>query len=466
MKSSRTIYFPLAALVAFASVAHAAELTVQEQIDALKSRLAELDAKVRPLQRAETTAGDKGFILSSPDAANSLRIRGLVQVDSRWYFDKAIDNDVISLRRARIGLEGKFGKTTEYQVVGEYAGSTAAVLDANLTLHYSPQFQVKLGRFKTPVGLEQLQSDPALLFAERSVVSQLLPNRDIGVQVGGELLAGRVNYALGVFNGTVDGGDSADSKKDANDGKDLAARITFQPWVNDKASALAGLTFGVGGTYGLQDATSAVSGGFKTDGQQTLFAYRTSGATGSTTTVTANGHVWRLTPQVSYYKGSFGLLAEYVTSANDVKAVNVTAVPVTTTTTATLKNHAWQAEASYVLTGEEASYKGVVPAADFDRAAGTWGAFEVVGRVASIKFDEQAFAGTSAQQFADPAKSARSAGTLGVGLNWYLSKTARFSLDYEYTSFQQSSQAAAAPAATSVINHPERLLLTRFGVSF
>ena len=455
---------PLAALLAFASAAHAAEPTVQEQIDALKARIAELDSKVRPLQRAETTAGDKGFSLASPDGANSLRIRGLVQVDSRWYFDKAIDNDVIALRRARLGIEGKLGKTTEYQLVGEYAGATAGILDANVTLNYAPELQVKLGRFKTPIGLEQLQSDPALLFAERSFVSQLVPNRDVGVQVGGDLFAGRVSYAVGVFNGATDGTDSVDSKKDPNDGKDLAGRVTFQPWVNDKESALSGLTFGVGGTYGLQDATSPLTSGFKTDGQQTFFAYRTTGAASSTNTVTANGHVWRLTPQLSYYKGSFGLLSEYVVSSNDIKSVN-SAAP-TSSNTATIKNKAWQTEVSYVLTGEEASYKGVTPSADFDRAAGTWGAFEVVGRVASIKFDDALFgAAVNGAQFADSAKSAKSARTLGIGLNWYLSKTARFSLDYEYTSFTQFA-GASAPAASSVIEHPERLVLTRFGLTF
>jgi phosphate-selective porin OprO/OprP len=464
MKSKRNTTLPLAALLAFASAAPAADLTVQEQIDALKARIAELDAKVRPLQRAETTAGDNGFSLSSPDGANSLRIRGLVQVDSRWYFDKNIDNDVIALRRARLGIEGKLGKTTEYQLIGEYAGATAGILDANVTLNYAPAFQVKLGRFKTPIGLEQLQSDPALLFAERSFVSQLVPNRDIGVQVGGDLLAGRVSYAVGVFNGAPDGADSVDSKKDPNDGKDLAARVTFQPWVNDKESALSGLTFGVGGTYGLQDATSPLTSGFKTDGQQTFFAYRATGSGSTTNTVTANGHVWRLTPQISYYKGSFGLLTEYVTSANDIKSVNSGGAAAGNI--ATVKNHAWQVEASYVLTGEAASYKGVTPAADFDRAAGTWGAFEVVGRVASIKFDDQLFgAAVNGAQFADSSKSAQSAQTLGVGVNWYLSKTARFSLDYEYTSFTQFA-GAAAPAASSVINHPERLVLTRFGLTF
>jgi len=107
----------------------------------------------------------------------------------------------------------------------------------------------------------------------------------------------------------------------------------------------------------------------------------------------------------------------------------------------------------------------VTPAADFDRAAGTWGAFEVVGRVASIKFDDQLFgAAVNGAQFADSTKSASSASTLGVGLNWYLSKTARFSLDYEYTSFKTFGSPTIA--SSSVISHPERLLLTRFGLTF
>lgn len=467
MKSNRNTTLPLAALLAFASVAPAAELTVQEQIDALKARLQELDSKVRPLQRAETTAGDKGYILASPDAAHSLRIRGLVQTDSRWFFDKSIENDAILLRRARLGVEGKSGKTTDYQLVGEFAGSSAAILDANVTLNYSPEVQLKFGRFKTPVGLEQLQSDASLLFAERSVVSQLLPNRDIGVQLGGDLLDARLTYAIGVFNGTVDGGNNS-TQTDGNDGKSLAARVTFQPWVKDKESLLSGLSFGLGGTYGLEDASGVLATGFKTDGQQTFYSYRTTGSTGTTTAVTSNGKVWRLTPQVSYYRGSFGLVGEYVTSSSDIKAVNTTTATsvVNSTKTLNLKNHAWQLQASYVLTGEEAGYKGVTPANDFDRAAGTWGAVEVVGRVSSIRFDEQAFAGASAnQQLVDPAKSARSADTLGVGLNCYLSKVARLGFDFEYTRFHQAA-GAAVPAATSVISKPERALITRFSLNF
>ena len=443
----RNTILPLAALLAFAAVAPAAELTVQEQIDALKARIAELDAKVRPLQRAETTAGDKGFILAAPDASTSLRIRSLIQVDSRWFGDGNVNNnDALLLRRGRIGLEGKLNKTTEYQITGEYAGSSASILDANVTLTYSPEVQIKLGRFKTPVGLEQLQSDAAALFIERSLVSQIAPNRDIGVQLGGELSKGEVSYAIGLFNGIQDGGNNSD-QKDANDGKDLAARVTFQPWINEEGSALAGLSFGLGGSYGLQDTNAAIGTKYKSDGQQDFFATRT--------TAFSTGRVSRYSPQVSYYNGGLSVLGEYIASTSEVGLAAGSKTKI--------KNTAWQLATGYVLTGEKASYKGVTPANDFDRASGSWGAFEVVARVAVLDIDDAVFVG-GANSFADPAASATKATSFAVGANWYLSKVSRLSLDYTHTKFDIT--AGSTPAATSPIKNDENAILARYQLNF
>ena len=432
-----------------ASVAQAGEPSVQEQIDVLKARIQELDSKVRPLQRAETTAGDKGFILASPDAASSVRVRGLLQLDSRWFGDGKVEaNDAFVLRRGRIGLEGKLNKTTEYQIIGEFAGSTATLLDANFSLSYAPEFQVKVGRFKVPLGLEQLQSDANVLFIERSLVSQVAPNRDIGVQVGGDLNKGTISYAVGVFNGIQDGGSNAD-QKDTNDGKDILARVTFQPWLNDEGSSLAGLSFGVAGSYGLQDTGGVVGSSFKTDGQQTFFVFRTS-STDSTTNILSSGRVSRLSPQFSYYNGGLSLLGEYISTSTDV--TNGVAK-------ARLKNTAWQLAAGYVLTGEKASYKGVSPANDFDRASGSLGAFEVVGRVAALDVDNNAFT-----TYADRDKSATKATSYALGLNWYLSKVTRLSLDYTHTKFDLAP--SGAPAASSVIKQSEDAILTRIQLNF
>jgi phosphate-selective porin OprO/OprP len=443
MSHTRNKYLPLAALVAFASAVPAAELTVQEQIDALKTRLQELDSKVRPLQRAETTAGDKGFILASPDAASSLRIRGLVQVDARAFGDGNVNNnDALLLRRGRLGVEGRLNKTTDYQLIGEFGKSSAEILEANVTLTYSPEFQVKLGRFKTPVGLEQLQGDAAALFIERSLVSQIAPNRDIGVQVAGDLNKGAVSYAIGLFNGIQDGGSNA-SQTDANDGKDLAARVTFQPWINEEGSPLAGLSFGLGGSYGLQDTNAAIGTKYKSDGQQDFFAYRS--------TVLSTGRVSRYSPQLSYYNGGLSVLAEYIAASSEVGLVAGSKTK--------LKNTAWQLATGYVLTGEKAAYKGVVPANDFDRATGSWGAFELVARVAVLDVDDASFT-----TFADRDISATRATSYALGANWHLSKVSRFSVDFTHTKFDRA--AGANPAATSPIKNPENALLARYQLNF
>lgn len=463
----RKFYQNAATLLVGLTVLSAVEPTVQEQLDALKSRVKELEAKApKGAATSPSAGGEKDLVISAPDSGYSLRVRGVVQVDSRWFFDPTIDNDAFVLRRSRIGLEGKAGRNLDYQVVGEFSGPSATILDANILLTYSPEAQIRVGRFKVPVGLEMLQSETALSFLERSFATQLVPNRDIGIQLGGDLAAGRVGYAVGIFNGVADGANNV-TQTDGNDGKSVAVRVMIQPWIQDKASGLSGLSFGVAGTYGLEDVNGSLATSFKTDGQQTFYAFRTVGAAGTATAISPNGHVRRFAPQFSYYRGALGVIGEYVTSSSDVKAVNTTTATsaVNSTRALNLTHRAWQLQFAYVLTGEEASYRGVVPAADFDRAAGTWGAVELVGRVSSIRLDAQAFAGSANQQLVDPAKSALSADTLGVGLNWYLSKFARFGIDYEYTRFHQAT-GAAAPAATSVISHPEHALLTRFGLNF
>ena len=79
---------------------------------------------------------------------------------------------------------------------------------------FSPAATVRLGKIKGPVGLERLQSGGAITFAERAFPTELAPNRDIGVQLQGDVFDNRLNYTLGVYNGTADGRDSPTSDAD------------------------------------------------------------------------------------------------------------------------------------------------------------------------------------------------------------------------------------------------------------
>jgi phosphate-selective porin OprO/OprP len=420
------------------------KILVLERKQELKDEAAAAAASTTP----KITVNDKGVTIASADAANSLKIRGLVQLDHRAFFDDGgaaagLNNNGFLLRRARLITEGVFAKNYSFQLVTEFGGSAVSILDANLGITLSPALQFKLGKFKAPIGIEHLQSDTWTFFNERSIANNLVPNRDLGITAGGDILGGRLNYTVGVINGLADGASTTNA--DFDNEKDVVARVIASPFKDEPGSALQGLSFGVAASYGREKGTAGRTSGYRTDGQQTFFSYLA-------TTIT-DGPNWRVSPQFDYRNGSFGLLGEYTVSTVNVR-------PSATGVKTELQNKGWQLAAGYVLTGENSSYAGVVPATNFDWSKGTWGAFEVTGRFANVKIDDQAF-----PLYASPAASAAEASSFGLGLNWYLSKAVAFKFDYYQTSFDF---AAGAPAVSSTpaLRQDEKSFITRFQLAF
>ena len=455
----------LAASVLLAAGTSALQAQAQSnpnEIAALRALIQELDQKIKILERkqenndataataatttARVTLNDRGLTVASPDAANSIRVRGLVQLDHRAFFSdgpNGLVNNAFILRRARLISEGVFAKNYNFQLVTEFGGSAPAILDANIGVILTPKVQIKAGRLKSPVGLELLQSDSWTFFNERSLVTNLVPNRDLGVLATGDVLDGRLNYTAGVFGGLSDA--ASTNNADFDNEKSFAGRLYATPFRNEGGSSLQGLSFGVSSSVGREKTASGRTAGYRTDGQQTFFSY-------AATTV-ADGRNWRVSPQGEYRVGSFGLLGEYVVSAVNVRAG-------ATGPKTELRNKAWQLGAGYVLTGENSAYAGVVPKTNFDLAAGTWGAFEVVGRYATLNVDDAAF-----PTFASVSTNADTAKSIGVGLNWYLSKAVRATFDYYQTKFDFN---AAAPAVSSTpwLRQNEKSLITRLHLSF
>ena len=433
--------------------------TPDDEIRVLRQQIQQLDQKLRVLERKQelkeeeaavaakaapkVTINDKGVSLASNDNANSIKFRAVIQADSRSFFahDGSPNNTTFLARKLRPILEGTFSKFIDYQIVPDFAGSGFTLLDASITVKLAPELQFKFGKFKTPVGLELLVSDPWLLFVERSLATNLVPNRDVGVQVGGDLWAGRLSYQVGVFNGISDGGVSTNADFDNN--KDIAARLFAKPFVTDKDSLLQGLGFGVALTSGHQESAAALTTGYRTDGQQTFFRYRAA--------VVGSGSLWRISPQAYYFKGPFGLFAEYVESVANAR-------PTATGARTELRHKAWEASASYVLTGEDTSYTaGVTPLKPFDLAAGTWGAWEVAARIGSLNIDDKAF-----PLFADPLTNATEAKSYGLGVNWYLTRTLKASVDY----FQTDFKLPAASSTNTLLQQDEKVLITRVQLAF
>jgi phosphate-selective porin OprO and OprP len=427
---------------------------LRQQVQALEQQLRVLSRQIEIKDEAATaaapttpriTVNDRGVTLASPDAANSIRLRGLVQLDSRLFLDDApgLNNNAFVLRRARLISEGLFAKNYGFQLVTEFGGSAVSILDANLTIGLTKWAQLRLGKFKVPVGHEQLQSDSWTFFNERSIATNLVPNRDLGIQIAGDIAENRVNYTLGVFNGLGDGGSTTNT--DVDEEKSLAGRLFFTPFRNAAGSPVQGLGFGISGSAGREKGAAARTGGYRTDGQQTFFAYNAA--------VVGDGRNWRVSPHLDYRIGSLGILGEYILSTTNLR-------PTATGPKTEIENKAWQLAAGYVLTGEDSSYNGVVPRTNFDLAAGTWGAFEVVGRYANVKVDDVVF-----PTFASAASNANEAKSYGLGLNWYLGKATMLKIDYYQTDFGFN---AAAPAVSTapVLRQDEKAFITRFQLTF
>ena len=517
------------------------ELSQQVKVLARKGEIVEEDTVAAKKTTPVVKASASGFGLESADGKNSIKLGGLVQYDYRSFDSGANDvrnrsdaragsldaatgfhdaNDTWLARRLRPNIQDTLFGKYDYRFQEEFAGGSASVVDAYIDGRFDPAFKVRVGKYKPFVGLERLQAGGDIKFIERSYVSNnILPNRDQGISLYGDVLDSKLNYAVGFNNGVVDGGNATTASEFDGD-KEITARLFATPFKDD-TSALSGLGFGIAATYTDATAeknlnftdTTAADGtrnglpSYVTNSQQTFFRYSSAAI--------ADGRRLRVAPQAYYYNGPFGVIAEYARVSQDVSlasggspaAGGSTGGTITTAlqngqssifkgTNKTLNNDAWQIAGTYLLTGEDSSFKGVKPKNDFDLDKGGWGAWELALRYSEMSIDSDTFKNQSgqlagqtgadatptlAQSYADPTLSAKKAKTWTAGINWYLNSNAKIVLNYEQTSFDggaisgssftavgasRSLSTAGVTARDIKDREDERALFARFQVAF
>jgi phosphate-selective porin OprO and OprP len=430
----------------------------RDSASALAARVDELDQQMRILNRlreiaADSTAaaakdrqsatanGKDGFSLKSADGKYTLRFRGYFQSDGRFF----VDNDVIPavdnllIRRARPIIEATVGRYFEFRLMPDFGGTSPTIFDAYWDGKFIPELTVRAGKFKPPIGLERLQSAADILFAERGLPTNLVPSRDIGLQLAGDISEGLFAYQIGIFNGVADLANGGD---DLSNAKDFAARVFVQPF---KVGSLRPLGLGIAGSTGFERGSTVASGlpSYRTPGQQTLFRYNNSTTTPANN-IFANGKRTRLSPQGYFYTGPFGLLGEYVISRNEVTRADATT---------DLEHTAWQAEGSFFLTGEKNSFRSPTPKKPFDLKEGGLGGVELVARYGELTLDPASF-----PLYATSTSSVQKAKAWGLGINWHFTRAVKIIVDYERTTF--------TGGAASGDREPENAVITRFQTSF
>lgn len=419
------------------------------QVEELEQRIKVLERKLELLVEASAqqvkespavakdapklSVGSRGIAVESADQAFRFQVNGLVQLDSRFYLQGGGGVDTFEARRIRPTLRGVLWNDLEFRFTPELSG-TVRILDAYGDYRLSDAFRIQFGNFKTPIGLERLQGGGSIRFNERGYATEFTPARDLGVQVHGKVLDRALTWKLGVFNGAVDGYNGA-AATSVNNSFDLAGSLFANPFQGSDSEALRGLGVGFAASWGRQNRNAD----FRVRNTSRLDIARGN--------LHEEGTAYRLNPQLTYYYGSFGFLGEYILSSRHLASSAAAAHRRYT-------NHAWTAQVSYVLTGENNGYGAIRPKNPFKWGGDGLGAWEVAARYTGISFDKDLW--TTGLLGVGEAKRAN---TWSIGLNWYPTENLKAAISYDNTHYKDG-QAGGGNRKS------DHALLTRFQLEF
>ena len=158
-----------------------------------------------PGDPASVAAGPGGFGITSADQKSSIRF-ALVQGDGRFWFDDTQRPQIgtFLIRRAQPNMEARLPYGINFFLSPDFGGGTVVLQDAYLGVDAFDWLKFRFGKFKPPVGLERLTPTSNLMFVEFGLPTLLVPNRDVGAMVYGDVLDRLLGYAGGIFNGVPD----------------------------------------------------------------------------------------------------------------------------------------------------------------------------------------------------------------------------------------------------------------------
>lgn len=371
-----------------------------------------------------------GFEILSENDEFQLQVHIESQVEARIWQQGNQDpvNSGLFLPRQRIFFNGRITKPIEYMLSINRGFGNLDVLDAYVNFHPDDRFQVRLGRFMTPLIYEQYAiQNMWLLTPERSLFTANLGlNRQVGLMAWGYLLDKRVDYAAGVFNGP------RNSYEDVNYGKDFIGYLNARPFQKSEGlPALRNLNLGGSVAFGRQDqlpqprnfrvATNASNAGAAGNAAVPFLMLNPD--------VLEQGDRLLGSAFAAYFHRSLSLIGEwqygyvnYVTADGAPR----TRVPVT----------GFYVGAGYFLTGEHLERRTMIqPRRPFApcKSGDAWGlgAFELVARYSEIHLGRDVFTAG----LADPDLWSNFAQTTEVGLNWYWNANVKFYFFWQHGVF-------------------------------
>jgi len=405
--------------------------TLAQQVADLKAATAASFKDVRATQSATTVSIAAGRpTIASGDGAYSATLHGVMQLDAAQYFqDKALPaaignardlNSGTNFRRARLGVDGKFAKYFDYNVLLDFGGSgtdgTGVLQEAFIQYNYAP-FRVRVGAWAPNMGLEDAGSTSGSLFPERPSASEA--SRTLAGAERRIALQGQIVQERWLLTGAVTGARTGDGQT-YDEQLGYVARFAATPlkgadWlvhvgVNASKVVTPAQTTALNGAYPIviQDRPE-----LRVDGQQLV-------STGAIDAKNARHYGLELAAQ----KQGLMIQGEYFDMAIDRR--------IPTAGVSNPRFNGWYVEGGWVLTGEARRYNPATFAFDapaiahsFDPKTGHWGAWELAARYSVLDLNHHEDAALAADRVRGGEQTIWT-----IGVNWFVNPVAKFSLDY------------------------------------
>jgi phosphate-selective porin OprO and OprP len=362
-----------------------------------------------------------GILASTADGNFTFRLDGSIQVDARFVEARP---DTFGIRRAQFGAQATLFKYTEFRFQVEFATidrtstfspSRVGLESAYAGLLFCPELKLRAGVFKVPFESEySYTSDWYTDFLERSWVRRIIPGRDEGVMLHGELWK-RVDYQTGLFDGSMNDSGSKNAF-DTNDPKDFALHVRFRPFPS-RGPALKGLH--VGGGYTVGGARGDPIGSISSqETEVTVLRFEPGVSGGERRTRWAAEAYWLV--------GPVGLKGEYAEMDTDLVRGGAQAE---------LALSAYFVSATWLVTGEEKTSGLIRPRRNFDPGKGGWGSVEIGARLSGLHANRELSVGSDASRPADPLQFTNEVTTLTLGITWRPNPASRVMVNYVWDSY-------------------------------
>jgi phosphate-selective porin OprO/OprP len=371
-----------------------------------------------------------GFQLASEDEEFDLRFHVLDQTDYKFFSpnDMTYGKSGVYVPRVRVYFEGRLTRNWDYEVsLQRSLDGNWDLLDGNINLRLAEGFQIKLGRCLVPYSFDWFDHLEQYFIAPERALFPLNfgLSRQAGVMAWGNAADGRLDWAIGGFNGHLSG------VTDNNPDQEAVGYFNFRPFLNSAGyTPLRHLNIGASGSLGqvvrdetplpLRTSVQAAENDAATTDASAVFLNFNDGTVYHGTSDFAAVHL-------AYYFQGLSFESEWNLGQVQMSRPGLQSRP-------EIPVRGFHAMLSYFITGEQIERRTtVVPLRPFRPFSGECGpgAIEPFVRYSQLSLGDTVFR----DGLANGEFWTNKVGMVDLGVNWYPNQWIKFYIDWQHAAY-------------------------------